>query len=884
MKGIRGLKAGKAAAAVLPVMAAVFLTGCGFAGIPGLFGKGNKEASPEEVAKEIESVDFDQENGLLYVNSDVILVAKEAVQKKDILRLAEENDAEADTTMSDIGVYRLIYDDAMTYGELDAAVQELRKDPRVENAHFNVVTSFSGDESSEDARPAVYPEDSWEDGRWDTARPKGKNWGMEAVNAPAAWGYLDDMEDTSVGIIDSMPDTDHPDLSFEEASCLFVDTGSGSVEINKYPVEAGDHGTHVSGIIGADWNNRTGTAGIMGNRGKLYYTAVYYDNDGEIVDSYATAYSYILAIKELIERDVRVINISQNTGRLVGFAASRGNRNAVRTLKDQAELAEVCLDRIIRQRDQKGCPDFVICTAAGNSNSTEYYKDDNAPYGYSETPQGLAVLSALTGEGAEKGGSLALYNNFLNLMDLPGVKDRVIVVGAAGIDGEASTEDTAVYRYSDFSNVGDRVDIVAPGENIYSCIAGGYGEESGTSMAAPHVSGAAGLVFAANPELKGPDVKNLLVSSAAGRYYYEGGCSGMVDAAAAVESALKTRIRPVESVLTASKESALDLCFVIDTTGSMNDDIDNARDNMREILETLSGKTSDYRVALVDYRDFADRTLSGEDYPARVRLSFSSSDDEIFRAINSLDLGYGGDDAETVYSGLMTAAGLPWRTDAEKVIIILGDAPPLDPEPETGYTYQTVINTLREGDITIADDVSGFLAEDSGESGISVYSIGTEPSAYAEEFFKAVSLDTGGSYSGVEEAEQVSGAIMESIEKIEVVRTVSAEADFGSGMAESGISLYRDGAWLFSFRTDEEGRFFLEDMLPGTYGWKCAGKSAEGSIVLTEGSGTAEVKIASVPKKHSGLSGLISVLLKALGFSPEELPGFIRDMAGTGSE
>lgn len=40
------------------------------------------------------------------------------------------------------------------------------------------------------------------------------------------------------------------------------------------------------------------------------------------------------------------------------------------------------------------------------------------------------------------------------------------------------------------------VDVAAPGVNIYSPIPGGYGIKSGTSMAAPHVSGLAGLIVA----------------------------------------------------------------------------------------------------------------------------------------------------------------------------------------------------------------------------------------------------------------------------------------------------------------------------------------------------------------------------------------------------
>ena len=49
---------------------------------------------------------------------------------------------------------------------------------------------------------------------------------------------------------------------------------------------------------------------------------------------------------------------------------------------------------------------------------------------------------------------------------------------------------------SGFSSTGPEVEIIAPGTDIYSTIPGGYDTFSGTSMATPHVAGAAGLLMA----------------------------------------------------------------------------------------------------------------------------------------------------------------------------------------------------------------------------------------------------------------------------------------------------------------------------------------------------------------------------------------------------
>jgi subtilisin len=79
--------------------------------------------------------------------------------------------------------------------------------------------------------------------------------------------------------------------------------------------------------------------------------------------------------------------------------------------------------------------------------------------------------------------------------------------GGAASTCRADQDDT----FASFSNYGSDVDLIAPGVCILSTyLGGGYNTFSGTSMASPHVAGAAGLYKAANPGASPAQVRSAL--------------------------------------------------------------------------------------------------------------------------------------------------------------------------------------------------------------------------------------------------------------------------------------------------------------------------------------------------------------------------------------
>lgn len=151
----------------------------------------------------------------------------------------------------------------------------------------------------------------------------------------------------------------------------------------------------------------------------------------------------------------------------------------------------------------------------------------------------------------------------------------------------------------------------------------------------------------------------------------------------------------------------VDLVFVIDTTGSMQDDMKALRrDWVPIILEGLK-EFGDLRLGLILYRDYGSRGYNYKSLPVK-HYAFTRDFDEFYKSLEEITIrGYeGGDVPEAVYEGLFAALdSYDWREDAYKKIILIGDAQP-HPTPRGTKKYSKLyIKSLAEVKKVVIDAI-----------------------------------------------------------------------------------------------------------------------------------------------------------------------------------
>jgi len=159
---------------------------------------------------------------------------------------------------------------------------------------------------------------------------------------------------------------------------------------------------------------------------------------------------------------------------------------------------------------------------------------------------------------------------------------------------------------------------------------------------------------------------------------------------------------------TRQSKPRIEVCFVLDTTGSMGGLLEGAKQKIWSIAnEMISAQpTPELKLGLIGYRD------RGDDYVVK---SFSLTDDidAIYGHLREFQAGGGGDTPESVNEALAEAIHkMPWSSDKKvlKIIFLVGDAPPHMDYPD-GPKYPDLCREAAKKDLIINTIQCGEMAE-----------------------------------------------------------------------------------------------------------------------------------------------------------------------------
>lgn len=304
-------------------------------------------------------------------------------------------------------------------------------------------------------------------------------WGLTSIKAPDAWEKLSGVSDkaVTVAVIDEGFDINHEDL----ASSIVGYCNVNGVSTTFDPVadvseeQANRHGTHTAGIIAARANNAKGIAGVGFNKVGLFLVKAY-DSAEEYKITTDTLVRAYQAVKTRASRlKIRVINLS------IGLEG----KSTTSELKESDQLLLNEIDAALNLGI------LTVCSAGNAGNQEPNFPGD--------------------------------YSNALSVIALAKNGDNVVRSSMSNYNPGSVSADPSTYTR----------EISAPGQSILSTVQNGfngiyysgtsnYGYLDGTSMAAPHVSGVLGLMFAANPNLTASSARSKLLNTATDIVYTSG--------------------------------------------------------------------------------------------------------------------------------------------------------------------------------------------------------------------------------------------------------------------------------------------------------------------------------------------------------------------------
>ncbi|QRN99339.1 S8 family serine peptidase [Archangium violaceum] len=371
----------------------------------------------------------------------------------------------------------LVDDSAATW----EVIAQLRSRPDVEFAHPNYRFQFSAVPND-----PLYP----------------RQWHYPLIQLPRAWDLTTGTAGIRIALLDSGR-TNHPDLAGRWVQGLEFDAADqdGNAQDDGY-IPAGSwsrvfwrHGTHVAGIVAGASNNQQGSAGVCWGCQVLPVKV----SGRESI----TLDSLVRGINWAVANGARVINMSLELGTACTVQEMAGLRTAVSVaIANNVTVVVAAGNQAVDAANTSpaSCPGVIAVAATTRTNAL-------APY----SNFGAVTLAAPGGGGThDPRGPMDGYGTGIDCPEDPPSFFSTSVEGAVSAWTTSPTSnDASCYRYL-----------------------------SGTSMAAPHVSGVVGLMLSVNPNLRPADITQLLRTTAQPLAGCGGRCgAGLVNAFAAVQAA-----------------------------------------------------------------------------------------------------------------------------------------------------------------------------------------------------------------------------------------------------------------------------------------------------------------------------------------------------------
>ncbi len=157
----------------------------------------------------------------------------------------------------------------------------------------------------------------------------------------------------------------------------------------------------------------------------------------------------------------------------------------------------------------------------------------------------------------------------------------------------------------------------------------------------------------------------------------------------------ETDIDNTASVIDSGKT---DIIFVIDTTGSMDEAINNVYTNVSTFVDKLEAENVDVRLGLIEYKDiYKDGTNSTQNH------SWYYDVEKFKNELSMLNAVGGGDEAESAVDALYQARNMGSRSNVNKHIILITDAPYKNGiAGSPSYTMKNEISNLVSANYTVS--------------------------------------------------------------------------------------------------------------------------------------------------------------------------------------